>query len=30
LIDKALGNSIMDVIGRIIGDEDWYITEGKE
>lgn len=30
LIDKALGNSMMDVIGRIVGDEDWYITEGKE
>lgn len=30
LIDKALGNSMMDVIGRIAGDEDWYITEGKE
>ena len=30
LIDKALGNLMMDVIGRIVGDEDWYITERKE
>lgn len=30
LIDKALGNSMMDVVGRILGDEEWYITERKE
>lgn len=31
LIEKALNNSVMSVIARILGDDDWYITnkEGK-
>jgi len=31
LIDKELNNSVMSVIARILGDDDWYITnkEGK-
>lgn len=26
LIDKALNNSVMSIIARILGDDDWYIT----
>jgi len=26
LINKALNNSVMGVIARILGDDEWYIT----
>lgn len=29
LIDKALNNSVMGVIARILGDENWYITNAN-
>jgi hypothetical protein len=30
LINKALNNSVMSVIARILNDEDWYITNKVE
>lgn len=29
LIDKALSNSIMSTIAKILNDENWYLTEEK-
>jgi hypothetical protein len=29
-IDKALNNCIFSAIGRILGDEEWYITNEEE